>query len=57
MYETRLRDLRSGLIARLRNNMQIELNDLMELANGLNQSDGSILKMYIANIEQVINDL
>lgn len=57
MYETQLRDLRSGLIAGLRHNMQIELNDLMELANGLNQSDGRILKMYIANIEQVINDL
>jgi hypothetical protein len=50
-------DLRSHIISRLKNDLLIELNDLIEFANGLPISESDILKMYVNNIKQTLNNL
>jgi hypothetical protein len=50
-------DLRTSIITQLQNNLRIELNDLNEFANGLQQNDGQVLRMYITNIQQTLNTL
>lgn len=56
-YEIQLQNLKSGLIERLQNNIQMELEGLTDVANGLPQNDGNILRMYITNIQQLLNTL
>lgn len=56
-YEIQLHNLKTGLIERLQSNIQMELDGLNDFANGLPQNDCDILRMYVTNIQQLLNTL
>lgn len=57
MYDNQIQDLRTAIVTGLQNDLALELNSLNDFSNGLQQNDSEILRMFIDNINQKLNNL